>query len=283
MQGLGRAFSRSRDTRLAWTFEMVYLQGRKGCSMTAVDLFWLLDVVPKGCRIEEDLMWMVRSCVSKAGSGGHGSVSVADYVSGKGKRVEPDLLALRMVESKERQEAVSRLRSKLSGARLAQTFVASATGNSKEDNGSAWAGVLSACGLAGPDVNNLKGRAGPARTEPYGLDMHGKRLWKSFCFVDSNGSGMLSLQELEYALAREKVLSRLAARLGDAAENATTEGMQAFVASVRSELATAFARADRNASKHINWTEYLRLFEFASKRVKFFLSSIHVLLAMEVE
>lgn len=102
-RGMLPAFSRVRSIRLRWIFSTFYDPARRG-ALRAIDIFALLDEarggMPDGCRLEEDLLMLVKFAAARRDAGETPVlITAADYVGGLGglrsRLLEPDPLGLR--------------------------------------------------------------------------------------------------------------------------------------------------------------------------------------------
>lgn len=108
--GLLPAFSVSQEVRLRWLWAVAYDPEGMG-SVKAGCIFRMLYEFPEGCRLEEDLLVIVRSAVQKQETGSLVAVSVDEYVAAvqSGQLYEADILGLRKRSRRGSQIDLSRM------------------------------------------------------------------------------------------------------------------------------------------------------------------------------
>jgi hypothetical protein len=126
VKGLFPAFSRERSVRLRWLWERIYDPHRKG-SLSSVDIFGLLEQVPEGSRLEEDLLALVKTAAAKRTDGVPVRIDCDEYVAGlRGHRTEEaDPLGLR--KRRRHGDAARMLRARARSMLLAQQWMAGAS------------------------------------------------------------------------------------------------------------------------------------------------------------
>ena len=97
VKGLFPAFSRDKTLRLRWLWENFYCPPHKGSALTATQLFGLLETIPEGCRLEEDLLAMINLAATKRAADEPVRITFEEYCHGlRGHRTEEaDALGLR--------------------------------------------------------------------------------------------------------------------------------------------------------------------------------------------
>ena len=65
VRGLAPAFCRDRAVRRRWVWSMMYDQQRRG-ALSPAELWLLVSTMPEGCRLEDDLLTIVKAATAKA-------------------------------------------------------------------------------------------------------------------------------------------------------------------------------------------------------------------------
>lgn len=132
VRGLFPAFSRDRRLRLRWLWERVWDPSRKGF-LSAVDIFFILEQMPEGSRLEEDLLAMIKAAAAKRESGQAVRIECDEYVAGlSGNRIdEADPLGLR--RRRRQGDAARMLRARARSMLLAQQWAAGVKATTEND------------------------------------------------------------------------------------------------------------------------------------------------------
>jgi len=133
VRGVFPAFSRVSSVRRRWMWEMMYDPRGKGW-LGSTDIFHLLDALPEGCRLEEDVLAIIKAAAACADAGKAARVHKDDYIAGLEEcgltsaasagvpSEDPDVLGLR--RRRRSSDAARLMRARARSLLLARRWVA---------------------------------------------------------------------------------------------------------------------------------------------------------------